>query len=218
MYRNRLDKDIKKARQEYFANFFATAAGCSEIMWKRLNSVLRHHPPISKVLKLDINGIELSGKRLADTFNTYFASARNTPMLPNDLSNIPVNSNTIFLKPVDENEISHIIQNLNNSSAKDIDGLQIKPLKYVVDILAPCIAYIFNLCLNQAIFPSKMKEARISVLYKKGDKNDMSNYRPISILPMFSKVLEKVILNRFMNFEQKHNLLNECQFGFLRKS
>lgn len=170
MCRNRLDKDIKKARREYFANFFAAAAGCSEIMWKRLSSVLRHHPPISKLLKLDINGIELSGKRLADTFNTYFASAGNTPMQPNDLSNIPVNSNTIFLKPVDENEVIHIIKNLNSSSAKDIDGLQIKPLKYVVDILAPCIAYIFNLCLSQAIFPRKMQEARISVLYKKATK------------------------------------------------
>lgn len=61
---------------------------------------------------------------------------------------------------------------------------------------------------------TKMQVARVSILHKKGDKNDMGNYRPISILPVFSKALEKAILQKMSVFEGKHKLLSDSQFGF----
>lgn len=98
--------------------------------------------------------------------------------------------------------------------AKGVDGFQIKPTKHAADLCARYITHIFNLCLSRAVFPCKMQFAHITVLHKKGDKNDMGSYCPVSILPLFPKALERIILNRFSDFEQKHNLLTESQFGF----
>lgn len=100
----------------------------------------------------------------------------------------------------------NIIHKLNTSTAKDIDGFQIKPIKYNSDLLAPILTHIFNQCLSQAVFPRKMQVARVTALHKKGSKNDIANYRPVSILPVMSKALEKVILHRFTDFEEKQSL------------
>lgn len=68
----------------------------------------------------------------------------------------------------------------------------------------------FNRC-----FPSKMQVARVVALYKKGDKKDVSNYRPVSILPVFSKGFEKIIYNRLYPFCNKH-VITKCQYGFIK--
>lgn len=71
-----------------------------------------------------------------------------------------------------------------------------------------------NTIIYQAVFPIKMQVARVTVIFKKGDRDDMGNYRPVSILPILSKALEKVILKRLNKFQQKHHLLIDAQYGF----
>ena len=67
------------------------------------------------------------------------------------------------------------------------------------------------------IVPEKLKLAKIIPLHKKGDTHDMSNYRPISILPIFAKILEKIIYNRLYDFLQNKDILNDEQFGFRKQ-
>ena len=64
------------------------------------------------------------------------------------------------------------------------------------------------------IFPDALKIERIAPVFKSGDKNDVKNYRPISLLPALSKILEKLMLNRLIVFLNKHNVLNKHQHGF----
>lgn len=80
------------------------------------------------------------------------------------------------------------------SKATDIDNIQITPVKYVIDIICPCLVHIFNLAISSETFPNKMKRAKVSVIFKEGERNNIGNYRPISVLPLFSKNLEKIIL------------------------
>lgn len=87
-------------------------------------------------------------------------------------------------------------------------------MKHVVHILAPILAKIFNQCIVAAAFPERMQVARVTVLYKKGERNNLANYRPVSILPVFSKVFEKILHSRLSNFIDKCNLLTPYQFGF----
>lgn len=74
---------------------------------------------------------------------------------------------------------------LKNRQSSDSQDIQIKPIKYVVESIAFILTHIFNLCLETGVFPRKMQTAKVSVLYK--DRNELSNYRPYSILPIFSK-------------------------------
>ena len=85
--------------------------------------------------------------------------------------------------------------------------------KIIPHILTP-LRHICNTSLGQGIFPDEMKIARIIPLFKSGDKQNVSNYRPISLLPQFSKILEKIFYNRLMNFLNSNNLLYLRQYGF----
>lgn len=103
---------------------------------------------------------------------------------------------------------------IQNSKCTDIDNIQIKPVKYVLDILTPIITHIFNISISSGIFPKKMQIAKVIVIFKGGDKNDHSNYRPISILPVFSKCLEKIIHRRMTSFCDRFSLITSSQYGF----
>lgn len=80
-----------------------------------------------------------------------------------------------------------------NSRASDVHGIEAKPVKYLIDVIAPFLAYIFNLVLECGCFPSSMNLAKVTLIFKGGEKNDPNNYRHISVLPVFSKGLEKII-------------------------
>ena len=81
---------------------------------------------------------------------------------------------------------------------------------YVADVLTSLI----NLCLKRGTFPDCLKIAKITPVFKGGNKNDLGNYRPISVLPVISRVLEKGINTRVYDHLELHNLLNPIQFGF----
>lgn len=87
-------------------------------------------------------------------------------------------------------------------------------LKQCYEPLLMPLLYVCNLSFQQGIFPSKLKESKIIPIFKKGDKKNVSNYRPISITNVFGKVLEKLMHNRLISYFNKFDLLYECQFGF----
>lgn len=121
----------------------------------------------------------------------------------------------LFFHPTNNvHEVTSIFQGLRNSRSQEADELQIKPIKYVIDLLAPILTHIYNLSLTTGVFPSRMQVAKVTVIYKNGDKNNFGNCRPVSVLPIFSKGIEKIINARIENFSKKHNLLTDCQHGF----
>lgn len=79
------------------------------------------------------------------------------------------------------------------------------------------LAHIINLCFKKGIFPDELKIAIVVPIHKNGEKYNINNYRPISMLNSLSKVFEKIIANRIMNFFMKHELLSDKQFGFMKK-
>ena len=79
------------------------------------------------------------------------------------------------------------------------------------------ITHVMNLSIINGVVPNELKVAKVVPIYKSGDRRLINNYRPVSVLPCFSKILEKLMYNRISNFIHKHSLLNEYQFGFRQK-
>ena len=113
-----------------------------------------------------------------------------------------------------DKEILDIVHNAKGKSSKGEDGITMCLVKKVISYILVPLKHISNSSLEQGIFPDDMKIARVIPLFKAGDKQNVSNYRPISLLPQFSKILEKVFNNRLMNFVESKNMLYLRQYGF----
>ena len=105
-----------------------------------------------------------------------------------------------------------------STKATGLDDISINVLKLAAPEIVSSITYICNLSLKTATFPAKWKEAKVTPLHKGGSRHDCSNYRPISVLPILSKILEKHVFTHMYAFLQKHNLLTDSQFGFRKQN
>ena len=113
--------------------------------------------------------------------------------------------NSFLLSPTSPSEISSTVSSLRNSKSEGLDGLCISPIKASIHILASPLSYICNLSFSTGIFPVKLKIAKVLPVFKSDDITHFSNYRPISILPCLSKVLQKLFYFRLYTFITKLN-------------
>ena len=87
-------------------------------------------------------------------------------------------------------------------------------IKHIIVSLADPLTHICNLSFETGVFPEKMKVAKVVPLFKSGEKNVFTNYRPVSLLPQFSKILEKLFNKRLEKFLNKNKILSDNQYGF----
>ena len=121
--------------------------------------------------------------------------------------------NSMFLLPATPDEIRGIINNLKYSSP-GWDGITPFILKQAFCNLLDTLCHIVNLSFHQGCVPDQLKIAEVIPVFKAGDTTSIGNYRPISILPMFSKVFERLMYTRLMNYITEHKILSNLQFGF----
>lgn len=120
----------------------------------------------------------------------------------------------IFTKDVDKEEILHLFNLQKEETAAGFDKISVKLIKIILPLIIDPLTTIYNKSLKEGIFPTQFKVAIVKPIYKKGDKKSMGNYRPISIISIFAKVLEKIVKNRLITFLEENNLLSKNQFGF----
>ena len=127
-------------------------------------------------------------------------------------------SGTSFhLVEVDQDYITNVLQNLSISKAPGIDNIPALFLHDGVSVLCKPITQLVNLSISVAEFPNKCKVAKVKPLFKKGSKIEPQNYRPISLLPVMSKVFEQVIHEQTQTFLENHNLFLKFPSGFRKK-
>ena len=124
--------------------------------------------------------------------------------------------NTVFsLEAVTPTEIEKIIRSLKNSKDSGIDELDTYILKLVKDIIVPAVCHIVNLSIEQKKFPTKWKIAKVVPLYKgKGSKFDSKNFRPVAILPILSKVLERAMFLQIVKYMDSNNYFNPSHHAY----
>ena len=213
---------LKRQAKKYYYEFkFEEYKNNVNRMWQVIKSIL------NKKRKSTSNSLVCDGKvstdslQIANTFNDFFVE------IGPKLANLAPQSNTdfrtylsdpnpksLFLSPVSQREIYNIVMRFGNNKAPGLDECSPKIVKIVIESISEPLCHICNLSLTTGIFPEKMKIARISPIFKNDDKEQVSNYRPISILSVFSKILEKVIYKRTYNFLESGNCFFESQYGF----
>lgn len=112
------------------------------------------------------------------------------------------------------NELLIFIDGLKYNKSCGDDGIGPNLVKENKLLLCEPLLYLFNLSLTKGVVPNQLKIARVIPIFKKGDDSIMSNYRPISLLSVFSKLLEKIVYKRVYNFLDKNKVLYDYQFGF----
>ena len=106
------------------------------------------------------------------------------------------------------------IASLQTKTSLDIFDVSSKVVKYVANEIVDPLTYIFNLCFLKGHMPSKLKISRTVPIFKDGKRNELSNYRPISCLPVFSKIIEKIAALKLQEYLKVHDILYKFQFGF----
>jgi hypothetical protein len=125
---------------------------------------------------------------------------------------------SINFKNTSTKEIENIIRSLKAKGSHGCDGITTKILKISAPFISSPLSYIFNKSMLSGIFPTRLKYATIKPIFKNGDQKNVANYRPISILPSFSKILEKIMYSRLMTHLETNNILAAEQFGFITSS
>ena len=106
---------------------------------------------------------------------------------------------------------------MKSGESAGIDEISMNLIKSVIDCIAEPLSVIINLCLTSGIYPDQLKIAKVCPIFKEGSKNELANYRPISIIPSFSKLFEKIISNRLLSYINKFEIFNPAQYGFRKK-
>ena len=101
-----------------------------------------------------------------------------------------------------------------NQKSEDVNGMSMSVIKNIMSCIIIPFTFICNKSFSSGIFPDAMKVAKVIPILKCGDNNVFTNYRPVSLLPQFSKILEKLFEKRLDNFISKHDILSESQYGF----
>lgn len=226
-YRQELKKTIKVAKKAYYSRKFESFKGNIKKTWGLINDLRgKQHKNIKASFIVDGRMVE-NAREISDEFNIFFSSiARNmnakvySSTLNRDISRdgfvdyldpkLKIND-SMFMEDCSEIEIHDIIKSLENDKASDIS----------IPILKRCSGYIlehlskfFKSFLRNGIFPGILKKGCITPIFKKGDSRYLNNYRPVSTLPIFGKIFEKIIYLRLYKFFLSKNVIYENQFGF----
>ena len=222
-YRNSLTNTIKHAKKTYYVSSFDGCRGDIRGTWRLLNDLMVRGRNSSNISSIYVDDAEISDpNEIANNFNSYFINVANRiyDNLPHPVGD-PVNNidanfpNSFFISPVMPSEVINVVHALKNSSY-GLYSISTKLFKTVIHYLSVPLACIINDSIEQGVFPNILKRASVTPLFKSGLEKDFKNYRPISVLPLLSKVFEKCINSRLLVYLSDNNILNTSQFGFRR--
>ena len=120
---------------------------------------------------------------------------------------------SLSLSAVHPEEVLKVIKSLKNSKSTGSDDIDTYVIKLVAHDILPAITHIINLSIAQSTFPTIWKHAKVVPLLKKGDSLTPKNYRPVALLPIFSKILERVVFNQLVGYLDAHNLIHPNHHG-----
>ena len=222
-YRNNLVTVIRAAETIYYKNLINKHNNDCTAMWKVFGKILKNKTSSTKVIKLKHQGKTIhNAKDISETFNNFFTNIGES--LAKEFSNTNEKAYTKYMNTkitkkfnfsfISTEEISKEINNLKNKKSNGHDDIPAIFIKLTKDHLAKQLSKMFNLSIQNNIYPSQLKIAKVSPIFKNGDSQLANNYRPISVLTHINKIFEKVLFSRLSSFLFENKILFDYQFGF----
>ena len=210
--------------RDYYQNFFTQNFKNSKQIWKGINALLNRHKKQQNTIYLEDNGFISDPTKVANKFNDFFlnvadklsAKIENKNSKPQDYLKNPSKSK-FNLKEITPDEVVPVISQLDSKKSGDIYNISPEIVKLSDQVVAEALSIIFNRCIREGNFPDALKLAKVIPIHKGDSVPKVSNYRPISLLPIFSKIMERLIYNQFMEYIEKNKILSNLQFGFQKK-
>lgn len=221
-------KTVNDTKSTHLNEKIVNADNKQKKAWEIVNQFRGKTYSAHKNLKLDINGeLENDPLKNCEHLNEYFANIAEEIKKDLDEQKGRQNQNNVQthvrnmelrnFREIERKELRNIFTSFKPKTSTGHDEICMKALKYCMDELVEPIRHIINTSILHGTFPNGCKVAKIRPLFKKGDENGVCNYRPISLLPVFSKFIEKAICNQFVSYLEENNLLSGRQFGFQKK-
>lgn len=213
------DECIKLNKRKFLREKIDNSSNKSKMVWKVINQV------IGRKYKNDFKMPRSDGpQELADAFNRQFIdvpTSLNTQSSfcssgDSNPRSIRYNERSFFLFEITADEVIRTAKAMENKGSFGYDEIPMTVIKRSIEIVAKPVAHIMYIAFRDGIFPRSLKVAVVKPLFKKGNTDDVGNYRPISLLTSFSKLFEKVLVSRLLNFFHKFHLFSKFQHGFLK--
>ena len=222
------EKLIIQKKKKYYQTLINEYNSDMRRTWGVINGLLGKSKRKEPITFLNINGVLCDDSQtIANEFNTFFSNIpknlhKKLPKMNEKnrlskclefLKNKKIMNNFHFEQTSIE-EVLEIIKSFRKKSSTGIDNISPTVLKHFPPNILVCLVHIFNLSMSQGKFLRCFKIAKIVPIHKGKSKIDGGNYRPISLLPVASKILERIVHRRLFNFLSQNKILNENQFGF----
>ena len=218
-FRNLLNTQLREAKAQFYHAEFYKFKGDIKKTWGTINETIRKKKAYNKITINENNNI-VEQADVPNKFCNYFTTIADEIVSQIPISDVNPESflkdrelNSFFMIPITNDETEKSIMELKDNGC-GLFKFSTKVLIAIRDILAPILSHIFNLCISQSYFPYELKTGCITPVFKKGDKSDMKNYRPVCSLSPISKIFEKIIYLRMITFIEKNKIFSDNQFGF----
>ena len=230
--RNEITNEKRRSKKAFQTAQFEKNKNKSSKVWQNIRRLVNIKSVKTSSIKLMIDDKIISDPtQNANTFNNHFSklgekvqqkipsergSYRDYLYKKNRNNEYYINNagQVFFLSPTDSKEVSDMIDNLDDKKSPGPNGIPVSLLKKFKGFFSFWLAKLINLCFETGVFPDLLKFAKITPLHKKESKLDFHNYRPISLLSIYSKIFEKLIYFRVYAYLVKYNLISSKQFGF----
>ena len=219
LYQNKL----RKAKKDYYHSKFLELSNDIKKTWTLLNSIIngkKHKESLPNIFYDDIKSYT-GAKSIADGFNDFFSSigskiAENIPNCESNFKDFLGEKKTTKFNfgIVTKKNLMYALNKLKSKKSCGEDNVSIFLIKEVINEIIDPLVYLFNLSLKTGFIPQNYKIARVVPVFKASAKDKFTNYRPISILSAFSKILEKIVAIKMLNFLSVNDILYKYQYGF----
>ena len=222
-FKNKVNRIIRDSKILYMKSRFLLFRSNVKKTWGLINDLIGRKVSRYSIKLLIVNGVEITDElEIAEIFANHFSrvAVELDQSLPSSSTN-PLDYlgsriiDSLFLNPVSSEEVSKFISDLKTTKT-DPNTISTPIFRKFNLNYSHVIADIINLSFSRGIFPILLKHAVISPIFKSGVCTNFLNYRPISLLEILSKVFERCIYVRLLDFAHSHNIISSRQFGFLK--